>query len=205
MNRSRDSAAIVTRLQRHVVKVARVLGQEKKSSAAVGADLDAALARIRTRLAQKGLDRRERTALEQMLTTADNYGDKILTCYDHPDIPPTNNGHEHVHGRLRGGERRVTGQPSTAKTVRDGRFLAPVIERAQRGRLPDVEDLARCPAPRRAGNLEAMKRARQHHARPRTIRQHFADALASLGRRAAAIFTRRVRPAKGRERRILRG
>lgn len=120
-----------------------------------------------------------------MLSSSEYYGGKIFACYDHEDIPPTDNGHEHMYGRLRGNERRVTGHKSTSRTVRDGRFTAPVIERMLRGDIPTVEELARVSPERYKANLEEMKRARRRHARSRLIRKNFEAVLSGLASRGA--------------------
>ncbi len=118
--------------------------------------------------------------MTRMLSTSKYYGEKIYTCYDDEDIPRTNNGHEHMYGRLRGNERRVTGHKSTSRTVRDGRFTAPVIERLLRGEMPEPEDLARVSPEKYKAKLEEMKRARERHARPREIRRRFDEVLKNL-------------------------
>jgi len=120
-------AGMVTRLGRFVKRAARVLGREKKTSEEVEADFDLLLERVRTRLGQPKVSPRvasgsfgkvtrrgeEAKALRKMLSSSKYYGGKLFTCYDHADMPPTNNSHEHAYGRLRGTERRVTGHKST--------------------------------------------------------------------------------------------
>jgi len=106
-------AEMVTRLDRFVKRAARVLGQEKKTSDEVEADFDLLLERVRTRLSRPKVTPEEAKALRKMLSSSKYYGGKLFTCYDHADMPPTNNSHEHAYGRLRGTERRVTGHKST--------------------------------------------------------------------------------------------
>ena len=108
-----------------------------------------------------------------MLASADYYGDKLFTCYDHAGLPRTNNGHEHMYGRLRGNERRVTGHKSTSRTVRDGRFTAPVIERVLRRGVAAPEELARVSPDVYKGTLAEMSAARKRHARARLIRENY--------------------------------
>ena len=183
VSRSRDHATTVTRLHRFVKRAARVLGRRKRSSAEVEADFDSLLERIRTRLRQPKLPPGEAGPLRKMLGTAGYFGKKIFTCYDHKDIPPTDNGEEQMYGRLRAYERRVTGHKSTSRTVRDGPRTAPVLERARRGELATPEELARVSPERRDENLEAMNRARRHHARPRLIRKRLKEVAAELASR----------------------
>lgn len=178
--RSQSPAERVGRLHRFVRKTARVLGQKGKSSAQVEADMDALLSRIRARLSSRKLEADEERALSHMLAAADHFGPRLYVCYDHPDIPPTSNEHEHAYGRLRMLERRVTAHKSTSKTVRDGIFLAPLLERALRGPLPAIAELARTPETQYRATLEEMRRARARHAKPRNIRRHFKQVLARL-------------------------
>ena len=126
-----------------------------------------------------------------MLSSSDYYGDKLFTCYDHAGLPRTNNGHEHMYGRLRGNERRVTGHKSTSRTVRDGRFTAPVIETTLRRGVAAPEELARTSPEACRRNLEEMRKARERHARARLIREHYNTILAELASYAAR---RRRRP-----------
>jgi hypothetical protein len=116
-----------------------------------------------------------------MLSSAEYYGGKLFTCYDHADMPPTNNSHEHAYGRLRGTERRVTGHKSTSRTVRDGRFTAPVIEMTLRRGVAAPEELARASPDAYKGRLAEMSEAH-----PRELRH----------RRRKAGLTRRPLPAR---------
>ncbi len=202
--RSRDHAETVTRLHRFVKSAARVLGRRKKSSAEVEADFDSLLERIRTRLRQPKLPPAETGPLTKMLDTAEYFGKKIFTSYDHKDIPPTNNGEEQMYGRLRGYERRITGHKSTSRTVRDGPRTAPVLERARRGELATPEELARVSPERRDENLKATKRARRHHARPRLIRKNLKDVAEELASRDLTSGSSSRRRADILDRQILR-
>jgi hypothetical protein len=190
--RSHRLAEMVTRLHRFVKRAARVLGR-KKTSGEVKADFDLLLDRIRTRLRQPKTSAEEAKALRKMLSSSEYYGGKLFTCYDHEDIPRTNNGHEHMYGRLRGNERRVTGHRSTSRTVRDGRFTAPLIERMQRGDIPQPEALARVSPEKYRAKLEEMKRARVRHARPLDIRKRFDEVLEHLASRARSPPAQRPR------------
>ena len=177
-------AEMVTRLGRFVKRAARVLGQEKKTSGEVEADFDLLLERIRTRLRQPKIPPEEAKALRKMLSRSEYYGGKLFTCYDHADMPPTNNSHEHAYGRLRGTERRVTGHKSTSRTVRDGRFTAPVIETTLRRGVAAPDELARVSPEVYKRRLEEMREAREHHARARLIREKYdaiVEELASRG------------------------
>ena len=188
--RSRRIGDMVTRLGRFVKRAARVLGREKTSDE-VEADFDLLLERIRTRLRQPSASPEEAKALRKMLASADYYGGKLFTCYDHAGLPRTNNGHEHMYGRLRGNERRVTGHKSTSRTVRDGRFTAPVIETTLRRGVAAPEELARVSPEACKRNLEEMRKARERHARARLIRENYDTVLAGLASYAAG---RRRRP-----------
>jgi len=178
--RSRHLAETVTRLHRFVKRAARILGRRKKSSDEVKANFDLLLEKVRTRLRQPKTLAEEAKALRKMLSSAKYYGSKLFTCHDHADLPPTNNGHEHAYGRLRGNERRVTGHKSTSRTVRDGRFTAPVIEMTLRRGVAAPEELARTSPETYKKNLEGMRKAREHHARARLIRENYDTVLEEL-------------------------
>lgn len=129
--------------------------------------------------AQHARSSARRVALDQMLRTADYYGEKIFTCYDVPDLPPTNNDHEHVFGRFSRYQRTITGHKSTARrTARDGPFVLPVLERARN--LPTAEDLAAVPAAVRLENLRRITEARQRFWRPTQLRRNLDDELRNL-------------------------
>lgn len=189
--RSRRPAEMVTRLNRFVKRAARVLGRTGKTSGEVKTDFDLLLERIRTRLRQPSTSPEEAKALRKMLSSSEYYGKKLFTCYDHAGLPRTNNGHEHMYGRLRGNERRVTGHKSTSRTVRDGRFTAPVIETTLRRGVAAPEELARASPEVCKMNLEEMRKARERHARARLIRENYDTVLAGLASYAAG---RRRRP-----------
>ena len=177
---SRRIGDMVTRLNRFVKRAARVLGRKGKTSGEVKADFDLLLERIRTRLRQPSTSPEEAKALKKMLSSSDYYGDKLFTCYDHAGLPRTNNGHEQMYGRLRGNERRVTGHKSTSRTVRDGRFTAPVIEMTLRRGAAAPEDLARASPEACKRNLREMRKEREHHARARLIRKNYDTVLEGL-------------------------
>jgi len=178
-------ADMVTRLHRFVKRAARVLDREKKTSDEVAADFDVLLERIRTRLASPKVSLEEAKALKKMLSSSKYYGGKLFTCYDHADMPPTNNSHEHAYGRLRGTERRVTGHKSTSRTVRDGRFTAPVIEATLRRGVAAPEELARVSPEVYKGRLKEMREARERHARARLIRENYDTVLEGFASYAA--------------------
>jgi hypothetical protein len=178
--RSHRLAGMVTRLHRFVKRAARVLGRKGKTSEEVRADFDLLLEKVRTRLRQPSTSAEEAKALRKMLASADYYGGKLFTCCDHADLPRTNNGHEHMYGRLRGNERRVTGHKSTSRTVRDGRFTAPVIERVLRRGVAAPEELARASPDVYKGTLTEMSAARKRHARARLIREDYDTLMEGL-------------------------
>ncbi len=187
----------VTRLHRFVKRAARILGRKKKSSDEMKADFDLLLERIRVRLRQPKTSAEEAKALRKMLASSAYYGGKLFTCCDHEGLPPTNNGHEHMYGRLRGNERRVTGHKSTSRTVRDGRFTAPVIEATLRRGIMPPEELARADPDACKARIEEMRAAREHHARARRIRKDYdtvLEGLASCGARRRGVIRSRGSP-----------
>jgi len=144
-----------------------------------------------------------RAALEHMPRTANYFGAKIFTWYDEPDLPPTDNAHEHVFGRLSRHERIITAHKSTARrTARDGAFLISAIEQA-RSHLPTVEELASVPERVRRENLQAMANARHRFAQPRKIRRNLPALLEEL-RRACRVLAGANPTPRARAKRILR-
>jgi hypothetical protein len=183
-----------------VIKAARVLGQEDASAARVKGDMDALAARIRVRLESPRLEAREATVLEQMLKTYAHYRPRLFACYGRPDLTRTTGELERKFGVFRANERTIRAHTSTSRTARDGAFIAaPMAELVGRGPLPP-EDLARVPAAVREANLDAMKRAREQHARPRTIRARFEETLDAIASYHARIPHRRCRPSRPRPR-----
>jgi hypothetical protein len=185
------------RLHRVVMRAAHVLGQEDASAARVRGDMDALAARIRVRLDSPRLEARETAILEQMLKTYAHYRPRLFACYGRPDLTRTTGELERTFGGLRANERTVRAHTSTSRTARDGAFIAaPMAELRGRGPLAP-EELARVPAAVREANLTAMKRARERHARPRTIRMHFEETLDAI---AAYCQSNRSRPHPPRRR-----
>jgi hypothetical protein len=184
------------RLHRFVGQAARILGQENASAALVRGDLDALAARIRTRLESPRLEVREAAVLAQMLKTYDHYRPRLFACYRRPEITRTTNELEQKFGTFRANERTIRAHTSTSRTARDGAFIAaPMAELRGRGPLsPEV--LARVPANVREANLAAMKRARQRHARPRTIRARFQEVLAGIASYRPHLAYPRSRPTR---------
>jgi len=179
------------RLHRFVIRAARILGQEDASAARVRGDMDALAERIRVRLESPRLGARETAILEQMLKTYAHYRPRLFACYGRPDLTRTTGELERKFGVLRASERTIRAHTSTSRTARDGAFIAaPMAELRGRGPLAP-EELARVPAAVREANLDAMKRAREQHARPRTIRTHLDETLDAIASYRPRIAPRR--------------
>jgi len=56
-------------------------------------------------------------AIEHFLTVTRSYWPGLFHCYDVPDLPRTNNDLEHLFGRYRHLERRITGRKVTSSTL----------------------------------------------------------------------------------------
>jgi len=139
-----------------------------------------------------------------MVRTAKYFGEKIFTYYDVPDLPPTNNAHEQVFGRLSRHQRLITAHKSTAlRTARDGAFLIPALERA-RGRLPGVEDIAAVPNSVRQENLRTIAQARERFARPRRLRKNLQTLLDQLRKACVKLRRPRFAPARATARNLRR-
>jgi hypothetical protein len=76
-----------------------------------------------------------------------NYGETLFWCYDHPDLPRTNNDLEHLFGSLRYHERRASGSKQVAPMLLlrgQARVLASVSTRLRTYQATDLppENLA---------------------------------------------------------------
>ena len=110
-------------LHRFVRKAAKLLNT-KASSKRVARSFDGLLLEIRETI-ERYPESARAVILEQMLKTSRHFGSKLFTRYDHPDLPPTDNGLEGVFRDTRRHERLITGHKSTARrTVRDGPLRA---------------------------------------------------------------------------------
>lgn len=168
-------------LQRFVRRAAKLLGLDG-SSAQIRRSFDTLLAEIQDAVNRYPESFRA-SALEHMIETFDLFAPKIFTCYDHPDIPPTDNALEGVFRDVRRHERLITGHKSTARrTVRDGPFLLPALQRAQR-ELPSVEELSRVPEERWRARLRELQAARARYDHPRRVRKNLPDVLDDLVKR----------------------
>jgi hypothetical protein len=122
----------------------------------------------------------KKVALQHMLKTQKYFGKKILTCYDHPELPRTNNQQELVLRDARRYERRITGHKSTGRrTARDGALLVPAQQRMKRQEIT-ATDLALVPEECWRENLRRQREQRQRYDRPRRLRKHLARTLRDL-------------------------
>ena len=70
-----------------------------------------------------------------------NYGEALFWCYDHPDLPRTDNDLEHLFGSLRYHERRASGRKQVAPTLLlrgQARVLASVSTRLRPYQATDL-------------------------------------------------------------------
>jgi hypothetical protein len=70
-----------------------------------------------------------------------SYGEALFQCYDHPDLPRTNNDLEHLFGSLRYHERRASGRKQVAPMLLlrgQARVLASVSTRLRTCRATDL-------------------------------------------------------------------
>lgn len=120
-------------------------------------------------------------ALSHMFNTSEFFGKKVFAHYDHPDLPPTNNGLESLFRDTRRHERLITGHKSTSRrTVRDGPFLLPVLQQHANGTLRSAQDLRRVPEDLWRRTLSRIREARAHYDRPRRIRDNLKSVLEDL-------------------------
>lgn len=109
-----------------------------------------------------------------------SYGEALFWCYDHPDLPHTNNDLEHLFGSLRYHERRASGRKQVAPTLLlrgQARVLASVSTRLHTYQATDLppSDLARWRLLRKA--LDARQETRRQQRRFRQNPQGYLLAL----------------------------
>ena len=157
------------------------------SSAQVKRSFEVLLEEIRKAIERHPASLRE-AALSGMLKTSEIYGKKLFTHYDHPDLPPTDNGLETLFRDTRRHERLITGHKSTARrTVREGAFLVPVLQQHARGNPPSAQDLRRVPESVWRNRLRHIQQARAQYDRPRRIRTNLKTHLDELVKRCRKI------------------
>lgn len=109
-----------------------------------------------------------------------SYGEALSWCYDHPDLPRTNNDLEHLFGSLRYHERRASGRKQVAPMLLlrgQARVLASVSTRLRTYQATDLppENLARWRLLRKA--LEGRQETRRQQRRFRRNPQGYLLAL----------------------------
>lgn len=169
-------------LHHFVRRAAKLLGLEGPS-AKIRRSFDALLGEIRDAL-KRYPDSFRAEALKRMIDTSELFGPHLFACYDHPDLPSTNNGIEGVIRDTRRHERLITGHKSTARhVVRDGHVLLPALQRARRGQLPSVEELSRVPEDAWRRRLQKILHARARYDHPRRVRKDLPNILNDLVKR----------------------
>jgi hypothetical protein len=109
-----------------------------------------------------------------------SYGEALFWCYNHPDLPRTDNDLEHLFGSLRYHERRASGRKQVAPTLLlrgQARVLASASTRLHTYRATDLppSDLARWRSLRNA--LDARQETRRQQRRFRQNPQGYLLAL----------------------------
>lgn len=109
-----------------------------------------------------------------------SYGEALFWCYDHPDLPRTNNDLEHLFGSLRYHERRASGRKQVAPTLLlrgQARVLASVSTRLCTYQVTDLPpgNLARWQSLRKT--LDARQETRRQQRRFRQNPQCYLLAL----------------------------
>lgn len=152
------------------------------SSAEVRRSFEALMAEIRDAV-NRCPESFRASALEHMIETSDLFAPNLFTCYDHPDIPTTDNALEGLFRDMRRHERLITGHKSTARrTVRDGPFLLPALQHVQR-KPPSVEELSRVPEEIWRARLRKLQAARARYDHPRRVRKNLPNVLGDLVKR----------------------
>jgi len=72
---------------------------------------------LQATLADSGTDSLVKAWYTTFLKVTASYGEALFQCYDHPDLPRTDNDLEHLFGSLRYHERRASGRKQVAPTL----------------------------------------------------------------------------------------
>jgi hypothetical protein len=131
-------------------------------------------------LADSGTDALVKAWYTTFLKVTANYGEALFWCYDHPDLPRTDNDLEHLFGSLRYHERRASGRKQVAPMLLlrgQARVLASVSTRLHQYQATDLppRDLARWRLLRKA--LDDWQETRRQQRRFRQNPQSYLLAL----------------------------
>jgi AcrR family transcriptional regulator len=98
-----------------VFRAVHILNKDEQVSAAeVRRRYAEVLAEMQAASADPGTDPLVQAWYTTFLKVTANYGEALFWCYDHPDLPHTNNDLEHLFGSLRYHERRASGRKQVA-------------------------------------------------------------------------------------------
>jgi hypothetical protein len=165
-----------------VHRIAQILDVQQSRSKKVRHRFDRLLEEIRQKR-KRACEVLHQAALGHMVKTARIFRRGLFACYNHPDLPHTNNEHEGMFRQVRRYERRITGHKSTARrTARDGTLLATAQQRLVHGPISGI-DLARMATPGWRHRLEQHRQQRRHYDRPRKLRKNFSNVLKTIRQR----------------------
>jgi hypothetical protein len=165
-----------------VHRVAHILGVTQSTSKKVRHRFDRLLEEIRQKH-KRTHDVLEQSALKHMVKTSGIFRRGLFACYNHPDLPRTNNEHEGMFREVRRYERRITGHKSTARrTARDGTLLATAQQRLAGGPISSI-DLERMATPGWRDRLKQHQQQRRHYDRHRKLRKNFSNVLKAIRQR----------------------
>jgi len=164
-----------------VFRAVHILNNDEQVSAAgVRRRYVQILAEMETASADPGIDTLVQGWYTTFLKVTASYGEALFWCYDHPDLPRTNNDLEHLFGSLRYHERRASGRKQVAPTLLlrgQARVLASVSTRLRPYQATDLPtgSLVRWRSLRKA--LDARQETRRQQRRFRRNPQGYLLAL----------------------------
>jgi hypothetical protein len=127
------------------------------------------------------------------LKVTTSYGEALFQCYDHPDLPQTNNDLEQLFGSIRYHERRASGRKQVAPMLLlrgQARVLASVSTRLRTYQATDLppENLARWRSLRNAleGRQETRRQQRRFRRNPQGYLLALEDRCEQVTRHQAA-------------------
>jgi len=109
-----SAVAPVRRAYAAIHALAHLLTPEGRAAVAVAADVHAWAAGLGTQLRRTAAERAWRTHFRALVTS---FGARLYACYDHPQLPRTNNDLEQALRALSRAERRITGRKHVGRRL----------------------------------------------------------------------------------------
>ena len=177
-----------------VLRAVHILNNDEQVSAAeVRQRYAQVLREMETASVDPGTDPLVKAWYTTFLKVTASYGEALFRCYDHPDLPRTDNDLEHLFGSLRYHERRASGRKQVAPMLLlrgQARVLASVSTRLRTYQATDLPpgSLTRWRSLRKAleGRQETRRQQRRFRQNPRSYLLALEARCEQVTRRQAA-------------------